>query len=207
MTSTLKRKIEDIGFAKPWQVLASDFAHPHLTYCFRADTPPGLALEQHTDGAPKGSDCVAQPEFLMGVLLEDVPSPECGPYVYWPKSHLRAIDHLEEVGKRARGSHPVHSPFGRDAKSLSRARGRRHRCPPTSSARHGFEIVQRRPANGVFPFGQRIPAGRCARGRHVVCSIVGIAAEQAASPERIDVRVLGRDFVNLPLQAIHELAG
>jgi hypothetical protein len=95
--SALKRKIEDIGFAKPWQVLASDFAHPHLTYCFQAGARPGLALEQHTDGAPKGADCVAQPELLMGALLEDVPSPECGPYVYWPKSHLHAIDHLERA--------------------------------------------------------------------------------------------------------------
>lgn len=91
----LEREIADIGFDKPWRVLASDFAHPHLTYSFQADASSSLALEQHTDGAPKGADRVAQPEFLMGVLLEDVPSADCGPYVYWPRSHVIAVEHLE----------------------------------------------------------------------------------------------------------------
>lgn len=94
VTPGLRREIEGIGFAKPWQVLAQDFAHPHLTYSFQT-TASGVAFEQHTDGAPKGVTSVAQPELIMGALLEDVPSPECGPFLYWPGSHLDAIDHLQ----------------------------------------------------------------------------------------------------------------
>ena len=94
VTPALRREIEEIGFSKSWQVLAMDFAHPHLTYSFQTNAP-GMALQQHTDGAFKDATCVAQPELLMGILLEDVPSPEAGPYVYWPKSHLGAIEHLQ----------------------------------------------------------------------------------------------------------------
>ena len=80
VTPGLKREIEEIGFAKSWQVLAQDFAHPHLTYSFRTNAP-GVAFEQHTDGAPKGATCVAQPEFILGILLEDVPSARFGPFL------------------------------------------------------------------------------------------------------------------------------
>ncbi|MCF8532020.1 MAG: phytanoyl-CoA dioxygenase family protein [Reyranella sp.] len=96
VTSDVRQAIEDIGFSKPWPVLALDFAHPQLTYSFQTDAS-GLALNQHTDGLwPPSANYVAQCEFLLGVLLEHVPSFECGPYVFWPKSHLDAIDHLEQ---------------------------------------------------------------------------------------------------------------
>lgn len=96
VTSGVRQAIEGMGFSKPWQVLALDFAHPHLTYSFQT-TASGTALGQHTDGLwPPSGDRIAQSEFLLGVLLAPVPSSECGPYVYWPKSHLDAIDHLEQ---------------------------------------------------------------------------------------------------------------
>jgi hypothetical protein len=97
VTSGLRQAIEEIGFGKPWPVLALDFARPHLTYSFQTGTGvSGLALNQHTDGLwPPTADHVAQSEFLMGVLLGPVSSFDCGPYVFWPNSHLDAIDHLD----------------------------------------------------------------------------------------------------------------
>jgi hypothetical protein len=103
VTPGLKREIEAVGFAKSWSVLAQDFKSPQLTYSFRTKAL-ALALDQHTDGAPKGATCVAQQDFLLGVLLNDVPSTESGPYVYWPRSHLDAIDHLE----KSQGSELLH---------------------------------------------------------------------------------------------------
>ena len=100
VTPAVRQAIGEIGFGKPWPVLASDFARPHLTYSFQADCSrsdvSGLALNQHTDGLwPPTSDRIALPEFLLGALLEPVSSVDGGPYVFWPKSHLDAIDHLE----------------------------------------------------------------------------------------------------------------
>ena len=94
----LKRVIEGLEFGTPWQVLEGDLAHPQLTYSFQTEALPGLALREHTDGLwPPTADSVARSEFLLGALLEDVHSRECGPYVYWPKSHQGAIDHLERL--------------------------------------------------------------------------------------------------------------
>ena len=96
LTAEAKAWIGGLGFAAPWRKLEPDMAHPQLTYSFEAASLGALALREHTDGLwPPDSDHVARSEFLLGAILEDVPSLSHGPYVCWPGSHLHAIDHLE----------------------------------------------------------------------------------------------------------------
>lgn len=91
-----KAWIAGLEFAAPWRDLEPDMAHPQLTYSFEAASPGMLALREHTDGLwPPDSDRVARSEFLLGAILEDVPSLAHGAYVCWPGSHREAIEHLE----------------------------------------------------------------------------------------------------------------
>ncbi|WP_291990509.1 phytanoyl-CoA dioxygenase family protein [Luteitalea sp.] len=162
LTAAARAWIAGLGFAARWRDLEPDMAHPQLTYSFQVASPVTLALREHTDGLwPRDSDRVARSEFLLGTILEDVPSLAHGPYVCWPGSHREAIDHLDALSADdvADGFRTLPDGRGRPMPILGRAGDIvvAHRLLRHGTAPRAFPGVRRM---AFFRLGHRmLPAG------------------------------------------------
>ncbi|MEL7237399.1 MAG: phytanoyl-CoA dioxygenase family protein, partial [Planctomycetota bacterium] len=74
-----------------------------LRFPMEPGKPPREKLGYHIDGIPNGQNGVPLGEVhnfaaLMGVILNDQPTPDRGNFTVWPGSHLKMAAHFREHG-------------------------------------------------------------------------------------------------------------